>query len=216
MGERPDTLPWVAASLVVVLAGCSLVIMPMFDAATDAAMDTGSTCDDGVDCTVDGTDGAGGCSHLPTDGLCTAMAGGTCNAATGCAYPACPTGCDDANACTTDTCLSDGSCAHVPTGDGLGCDDGDPCTIGDHCSAGVCTGGGPLPCDDGNPCTTDTCDAAHACLNAPNTDPCSDGNMCTMGDVCAAGACVPGTPRTCGLATQRCCAATGICLFGGC
>jgi len=91
---------------------------------------------------------------------------------------------DDGNPCTKDFCQN-GSCLHQRIEDGRPCNDGDACTIADHCSQGVCQGGGLLVCDDGNPCTRDRCEKADGCVH----DIIGEGrlNICGGCDVLEAG-----------------------------
>jgi hypothetical protein len=85
-------------------------------------------CDDGIACTEDRCDGAGGCIHTSV--------------------------CDDGNPCTDDTCDSRAGCTNSPTA--APCDDGDPCTSADRCSAGSCTGQA-MDCPPGETCTNGQC-----------------------------------------------------------
>ncbi|MBO6933425.1 MAG: hypothetical protein JJ863_00570 [Deltaproteobacteria bacterium] len=147
-----------------------------------APAESAVTCDDGVDCTVDVCDeDTDSCAATPDDGMCTAEAGGTCDAAMGCQYPVCtPMNCT-AGPCQTASC------------------DGDLCVRTNLCGgAEICCGGSCVPagCDDGNPCTDDSCGAG-GCVNANNSDPCSDGNACTVGDQCSGGSCGAGAARNC-------------------
>ena len=139
-------------------------------------------CDDGISCTRDSCDeAADDCAFVPDDGLCTAMAGGTCEVPGDCQYPS----------CTAATCMP-GPCQSAEcVGDR--CERTDLCGAGTFCCAGSCA---PLGCDDGNPCTDDSCGGS-GCVNTANTDPCSDGDGCTVGDACAGGSCRSGSPMVC-------------------
>jgi len=123
-----------------------------------------SGCDDGVPCTEDLCDPAGGCKHLPKDAAC-----------------------DDGEPCSQGICDPLEGCVQtILTG---ACDDGDLCTVGDLCQDGVCGGGAPKTCQDGNPCTDDLCESATgACVFIANAAPCDDGDPCTE-TACDGGAC---------------------------
>jgi hypothetical protein len=75
------------------------------------------SCDDRVACTVDTCDGAGGCTHTPSDALCS----GPCRSGT----------CDAAMDCLNVTF----------TQDFRSCDDSDAATSTDMCYRGECVGG---------------------------------------------------------------------------
>ena len=161
-----------------------------------ACKGVGKSCDDGLVCTSDGCDPAGGCSHKVQQGAtcsdndaCTQ--GDTC-LQSGYCKPGATVSCDDNNACTADTCAAQKGCQQEIKA-GVGCSDGTACTINDACDAkGACIGS-PLSCDDGKACTTDTCDKLGGCKTVANTNqPCSDSNACTTGDVClSSGTCAP-------------------------
>ncbi len=118
-------------------------------------------CDDGIPCTIDGCDPAGGCTHL-----------------------AVPYACADGDPCTEDDCTKDG-CTAKPAKGNL-CDDGQPCTTADLCGPNGCQAGVP-DCDDENPCTADTCSGA-ACGHLELAGPCEDGLACTE-NACVGGLC---------------------------
>jgi hypothetical protein len=118
----------------------------------------GSTCDDGLYCTVQDSCTGGVCGGGVRD--CSAMSG------------PCTSGlCDDVG----DACIA------MQLGDGTPCDDGLYCSENDQCSSGACTGS-PRNCTDGNACTVDSCDEAAGCLNDTPVD-CDDGDACTV-DTC--------------------------------
>lgn len=156
-------------------------------------------CDDGIACTTDACAEGTGCTHTPSDALCMDMAGGHCDAASGCQYPTCSAAtCVAVDACDTATCVGT-TCTHTPA-----------CTTGQTCCGGACH---PTACSDGNPCTDDSFDTTTcACRHVNNTAACSDGSACTTGDRCAAGRCA-GTTRNCddgnACTTDGCSAATG-------
>ena len=139
---------------------------------------TAYSCDDGVECTHDVCDGAGGCSNPLRGDAC--LISGTCYA-DGEPDPAMP--------CRA--CIAPVDQAAFSPDDTRACDDGDVCTEGDACKAGLCKGT-PKTCDDGNLCTKDACDPKTGCQSAPFAAPCSDGDPCTVGDLCKEGQCAPG------------------------
>jgi len=143
---------------------------------------TALDCNDSIDCTTDSCGASVGCTHVTNDAMCTAMAGGTCDAAAGCRYPVCSAAncMGDPSMCIVATCASN-MCVRVST-----------CTTGSMCCGGACV---PSGCDDGNPCTTDACGAS-GCTHTANTSSCNDGNACTTGDHCSANRCT-GTLRHC-------------------
>ncbi len=175
------------------------------DSGTGPGADAGSTtctkafdCDDGVDCTIDECT-VDGCTNTPDDALCTASAGGTCDAKNGCQYPTCDSETCSAGSCQTATC-ENGVCVRqslcaadqvccagecVP----MGCDDGLDCTT-DSCGANGCEHtADDSACDDDNVCTTDSCDVSAGCVNDANTEPCDDGVFCNGPDTCANESC---------------------------
>jgi hypothetical protein len=130
----------------------------------------GTSCDDGMYCTVGETCKSGMCGNgMPRD-------------------------CSTGNTCVTGSCDETmGACVGTPAPNSTPCEDGNPCTIGDICGAGVCQPGLPPDCtafDD--QCNTGMCDPASGnCRAVPMTDgiACDDGNDCTGNDACSAGAC---------------------------
>src|SRR6185503_8445081 len=98
---------------------------------------TGSFCDDGNLCTVDGC-APGGCTHAPIAGCCRTA-----------------DDCDDQNPCTTDACTAGSSCTHT------GLDGGQTtCGVG-ACARTVvaCAQGVPQSCQPGTP-SQETCNGA--------------------------------------------------------
>lgn len=78
--------------------------------------DDGTTCDDGLYCTVGDACAAGVCQGGPRD-------------------------CGDSEACTFLVCVEESqSCEVQLEDDGTSCDDGDACTDNDSCQSGVCSG----------------------------------------------------------------------------
>lgn len=150
-------------------------LAPVAEAAcpADVVSENGTSCDDGLFCTID---------DVCTDGVCTG--------------PANP--CDDGGVCSTGTCNEKRNRCEVETADdGTPCDDGNACTSDDTCSAGACEGGTATVCEDENACTDDSCDAETGeCVFTDNTAPCDDGLFCTVDDTCSAGAC-GGAPNAC-------------------
>jgi len=154
-------------------------------------------CSDGIDCTVDSC-GSMGCEHAADDAVCDAVAGGSCDPATGCQYPVCNSMTCVAGPCETAGCVGT-SCERTPT-----------CSPTQECCNGSCV---PLGCDDGDLCTDDTCGAT-GCENANNTAPCDDGIACNGPDRCAGGSCSDHGPPTddvqCGTQLERCCGGTCV------
>ncbi|HSA21447.1 MAG TPA: hypothetical protein P5076_08365 [Myxococcota bacterium] len=121
------------------------------------------SCDDGLLCTEDVCDGAGGCEHPLVAGHC--LIDATCRAH-GEANPSDP----------CEACDATAPQAWSPN-DGASCSDDDPCTSGDLCTGGACTGEG-YTCDDGLECTADTCDGAGGCSFSVEAGRCSIGGAC--------------------------------------
>ncbi|MEZ4459638.1 MAG: integrin alpha [bacterium] len=160
----------------------------------------GTTCDDGLFCTVnDVCDGAG---------ACTGGGARDCSSVAIECFDA--TACDEAN----DQCVPS-----VPSAIGTACG-GDLCTTNGMCDgAGACTGTAVDCSSLDSECTVGVCNLANgACVaqNRVNGTGCDDGAACTTGDACNAGVCV-GAPVDCsGLNTAcsvgACDANTGTCL----
>ena len=153
------------------------------EACVDGMCQSGAppTCDDGIDCTVDGcNDVIDACSNAPDDSFCDdglfCTGAEICNALSGCQAGAkvCPTNvCDE----PTDSCVP---C--VLAGD---CDDGLYCNGVETCNSGVCEAGTPVVCDDGVPCTADACNEDTDSCDAPPDDAaCSDGLFCNGAETC--------------------------------
>jgi len=97
----------------------------LHEGGLDASMDTaapecvaGSTCDDGVACTIDRCDvRTGRCLHLPDDARCSdpSLCNGTerCELGLGCVSGP-PRVCDDGVPCTVDRCEEPGRCTSLP------------------------------------------------------------------------------------------------------
>lgn len=146
----------------------------------------GSTCDDGLFCTV---------NDVCEKGECTATEANDCGM--------------EGDQCTTIACdESSRSCDAVPANEGQTCDDGLFCTVGDSCVAGVCTPSAPNDCGlDGSQCTEVVCDeGSRSCDLAPINEGgnCDDGQFCTVGDTCVAGECVSDQANDCGLDATAC------------
>lgn len=118
-------------------------------------------CNDGIDCTLDGCQKGGGCTHTPQH-----------------------TKCGDDNPCTDDVCDLAVGCLNIVTA-GLACSDGNPCTAPDTCKEGVCVSGPLDLCDDQIACTLDSCDVTAGCVHEAKNDKCADNIACTV-DVCVA------------------------------
>ncbi|MCP3982239.1 MAG: hypothetical protein GY716_23280 [bacterium] len=143
---------------------------------------SGSTCEDGLFCTVDDVcDGAGTCegalrdcddSNICTDDSCNEETDVCDNAFDGSNDPSCLCGngeldageeCDDGNNDDGDCCAS--TCELEASGSA--CDDGLFCTVDDTCDGAGSCDGGARDCDDGELCTDDVCDEdADACDSA--------------------------------------------------
>lgn len=150
------------------------------DAGPPMRCETGSDCDDRIDCTLDVcTDGE--CSHRPDDARCTAEEDGVCDAIDGCQYAECTATNCVAGPCQTAAC------------EGNRCRVTDLCGAGQSCCAGACVRAG---CDDDNPCTDDSCGAS-GCVNANHTRACDDGVFCNGTDTCAGGSCATHAGNPC-------------------
>ncbi|MBI5486514.1 MAG: hypothetical protein HY905_04205 [Deltaproteobacteria bacterium] len=164
---------------------------------------TAVVCDDGVDCTADSCDPAGGaCTFTPNDAVCADadLCNGdeTCDPVAGC-RPGTPVDCDDGIGCTADTCTTSTGRCHNAADDAV-CDDGVLCNGQEICDVrSGCAAGTPPTCSDGIACTDDRCNAGtDRCMNTPNDATCSDGLFCNGAEVCStATGCGPGTPPAC-------------------
>ena len=148
----------------------------------------GTTCDDGMFCTVNDT-----C----TNGAC---GGGMRNCAS--AGGECQTGvCDEAS----------DACVGQPASDGSACPDSLFCTQNEVCLSGSCTRA-PRDCSSvGDVCNDGLCDDnADACIAVAKTDgtACTDGLFCTSNDSCQAGVCTGG-PTSCSQLDDGC--TVGVC-----
>ncbi len=149
----------------------------------------GSTCDDGLYCSIGEACKAGKCT------------GGT---GMDCTTSGCTTGsCDEATK----------ACKGTPKADGVACDaDGSGCTKSDACLAGQCVKGSAVDCS--NP--TDVCNdwgckstgaTTYQCQPTAKTKgaPCEDGKFCTDGDSCdGAGKCLAGGAKACSEVADSC------------
>ncbi len=154
-------------------------------AATD-----GTSCEDGLFCTVNDTCQVGTCT------------GGSQN---DCGEQ--PGDCDDI-VCTE----SSKSCSTIPKQNGASCTSTDLCIINSTCSAGVCVGApkdcffAPVP----NACYSAVCNSVNGmCEPKPdplkNGDACVDANLpCTVNMTCNNGMCEGGQPKDCSGLTQGC------------
>ena len=150
----------------------------------------GTSCDDGLYCTVNTS-----CS----DGACTGS----------------PRSCSSASdQCNEGVCNEDeNTCEPLPVSDGTECDNGLYCTINDTCEEGVCTAGDDRSCSaaDGA-CREGECDEENnTCTGDPLPDgsSCDDGLYCTVNTTCSDGECVDSQPRDCSGEGDQCNA--GIC-----
>ncbi|MFN2426117.1 MAG: hypothetical protein ABR587_06685, partial [Candidatus Binatia bacterium] len=106
---------------------------PAVEAAcpADVVVTDGTTCSDGLFCTINDSCSAGTC-------------GGDVNT------------CDDGEACTADSCSENkNKCEYSNAANGTSCDDGSACTTDETCTGGVCGGGNAVVCTDDNACTDD-------------------------------------------------------------
>lgn len=155
------------------------------DACVPAPRANGTSCEDGLFCTINDSCVAGACTG---GGIreCSAS-GGSCRSGV----------CDEASR----------SCTGDPVPDGTSCEDGLYCTVNDSCLAGNCAPGAPRSCSTlDNACNTGTCnETVRLCQAAPrpNGTTCDDGQFCTMSDSCTAGAC-SGVLRTCSEVADSC------------
>ncbi|MHC5111994.1 MAG: hypothetical protein ACYTHJ_19195 [Planctomycetota bacterium] len=151
---------------------------------------SGTTCDDGVNCTTQDTcDGAGTCGGMTLDcsGLDNPCTIGACNESTG-------------------TCEPD----FLPSG--AACDDGSACTSADQCDGAGNCGGKEVICDNNDPCLVFTCNDANGnCESTPARagTACNDGNLCTVNDACDGAGTCGGSPVDCTGLDNDC--TTGVC-----
>jgi hypothetical protein len=171
--------------------GCN----PALDPSDWSFLSSGTTCDDGLYCTVTDTcNGAGACTGTGSrcsDGI--ACTNDVCDEGThACSYPIADGWCRIGGVCYTDgthdptrqcwecnPALS--TTAWSPSAGGTACDDTLFCTALDTCNgSGTCTGAGS-PCGDGLACTTDSCNES--------TNSCSypvQAGWCLIGGACIA------------------------------
>lgn len=150
----------------------------------------GVQCDDGIACTRDSCNEAGGtCDHLPDNAACDD--GVFCNGAEVCAATSgcqpggapCPQGsCDE----ETRTCLECDTAAD--------CDNGTFCDGAEDCVVGRCQAATPVNCDDSVECTQDSCnEGGRSCEHTPDHVLCDDGSFCNGAETCSATlGCQPG------------------------
>jgi hypothetical protein len=109
---------------------------------------TGTTCDDGNDCTTADACAAGACTGSAVAGCCLADAD-----------------CADDDGCTEDVCV-DRACRNRAL----------DCALLDRCIAGFCDpttfacDSAPVTCDDADRCTDDSCNAQLGCAHTPIED----------------------------------------------
>jgi len=116
------------------------------------------------------------------------------------------------------------TCPDLTQPDGTPCNDFAPCAENKTCSAGLCTGGTPLPagtdCSLGfsDPCFDAQCDSAGGCIISPTNNPCDDGDACTTNDRCQDFFCAGGTAVECGSPCETCNSFVGCVadIQGGC
>ena len=157
--------------------------------------DPGTTCDDGMFCTIDDTcDDTGQCVGGPPNDC--GMTPGQCKEI----------------ACDEDT----DSCLEAPSMNGAPCQETNLCVKGSTCNNGLCSGGTlddcfffPVP----DECHVATCNPMNGmCESQVGNEglPCVDPmDLCTDGKTCAMGVCVGGGPKDCSSLNQGC--FTGVC-----
>ena len=147
-------------------------------------------------CTVGVCDGATGQCSVKTAGDGTSCSDGVaCTLGDHCESGSCVGGaptCLSESPCLVGKCnVTSGKCDFLPSNDGGGCKDANPCTVQDKCKDGACLGGPAQACPDGQPCTFAACDqVTGGCVPKPDGLPCSDGSACTLKDHCVNGACL--------------------------
>jgi len=187
---------------------------------------TGTSCDDGNDCTYPDLCQAGACAGTPytctPPGSCVTS---TCDGRGGCLDKILANYCFIQGVCHDSGAEKPGfPCLYCnPTVSKTSwtqrpkdtpCSDGDACTAGDRCVDGSCQPLGPTNCDDGNVCTDDSCISPTGCRHQNNSNLCSDGNACTVNDQCSGGVCIPGISRTCPAINPDCDPGDGACKCG--
>ncbi len=149
---------------------------------------TGTTCDDGDDCTSDdicGIDGCRGEDSSEADCGCSAANTSNCDDGLGCTLDYC-----DVRAGSCDAVLAQGSCLV----------DGVCYAAGEVSSTNQCrvcepskstNSLQPVRCDDDdNACTDEVCRPATGCRSIPDdANTCDDGDSCSSNDHCVAGTC---------------------------
>lgn len=153
------------------------------------AAPTGTSCDDGVFCTVDDTCDAGACVGGPTND---------------CGLDLSPC---DAAICSETT----KSCSVSPVNDGTACTPTDLCEVNGVCYVGQCVGE-PKDCTLSplSECNQVECDPETGmCAGTPdpfkNNQPCVlTGDLCQVDKTCQAGQCVGGTPKDCSVFDVAC------------
>ena len=158
------------------------------DPVNDCQAGTPPNCDDGIACTIDVCDEAGGCTNTPDDSLCDngvfCDGAEVCDPVNGC-KGAVPVNCDDGVSCTIDSCDEQSeSCVNSP--DDSICNNGSFCDGVEVCDPiNDCQGGTAPNCDDGVGCTVDACnEATDSCDNTPDNSLCSNGQFCDGMEVC--------------------------------
>ena len=174
------------------------------------------TCDDGNQCTDDGTcdpvSGCPGSTPSLSGTVCDFVTAGdgVCDGAGVCVDCLTATDCtDDGNECTEPATCDLNSCVVTNTpvdtpctggicdgaGSCVGCvdagdcaDDGNDCTTAPSCTAGTCDPQTPLA--SGTVCSTGVCNGSGVCVECVDAGQCvDDGNQCTSGPSCTGGAC---------------------------
>ena len=201
--------------------GCTVgVLCDPANGTCTAPCNSGASCDDGNECTVDRCDApTGRCQHDPAarGAVC---ATGICNGSP--TQPMCQAcvvaaDCDDGNPCTYDTCPPrERRCIHYSEPKGTGCVGGGCTGLLDNPVCQAC--GADEDCDDANPCTGDTCDPQFGCEHTVADDgaPCAGAGFCQtkFGQPTCVGciddaSCDDGNPCT----TQTCNTVVNQCIY---
>lgn len=186
-------------------------------------------CDDNNPCTVDSCDAQIGCRHVAvTDGT-TCDDGLFCTMDDSCNAGLCAGAARDCSAfidqCNDGVC-NEGTdaCVAQPANEAQSCDDGLFCTVLEACSGGVCGGGNARDCSAAtDQCNDGVCsETTDQCVAQPAREgfACNDSVACTTDDVCVAGRCgLP--PTSCGCFANCGCVAfcsgvSGLCFVGDC
>jgi hypothetical protein len=132
---------------------------PSNGACSAVAKPSGTTCDDGNECTQTDACQSGKClGSNPV--VCTIL-----------------DQCHGLGTCNTGT----GVCSNPALANGTTCNDGNACTSSDACSGGSCRGGPAVDCTDTNACTADACNTATGCVHPAGNGGTACGNPASCG-----------------------------------